>query len=45
MKQIRMFVLTVLAMLLLSSGVRAEEHTAPETICHAALPAVVLCEP
>lgn len=44
MKQIRMFVLTVLAMLLLSSGVHAAGETVTETLCHVELAASVLCE-
>lgn len=44
MKQIRMFVLTVLAMLLLSSGVRAAGETGAETLCHVEITAAVLCE-
>lgn len=45
MKQIRMFVLTVLAMLLLSSGVRAAGEPVSKTLCHVELTAAGLYEP
>lgn len=45
MKQIRMFVLTVLAMLLLSSGVHAAGEAVAERLCPVELAAAVLCEP
>lgn len=43
MKQIRMFVLTVLAMLLLSSGVRAAEAASPSP-CGGMYTVAVQCE-
>lgn len=44
MKQIRMFVLTVLAMLLLSSGVHAAGETVTETPLHVVLTTAAVCE-